>query len=1106
MNKIKMFRNIKDLRKKEYEREAGWNNRFTVNDSNHQTSSNVSILAANGLPDNHTLLRPKHLRPSSTKTKIKVEAHQRTKSAVKPPQPVQPVQNEILNSDPLYTQIKSLWNILGVTTSYRNIFDNVSLQLVPLYREGYFNYEIKQLMNLSNIISKINKDIESREKIIQLLIKFDKFILMEEIPENHTNGVSHEKLITDIIKTLGDLRTISLSIVNSYLSIRKEISYDVVMNKHDIDLIVNFNKNYLLQMKNDTDFLAKTSLSKYFSFANESDPFLTAIAIEETTESSHKYTLPIDNTMIERIKECQYIMLQEMLYNECSKVSKVDSTMSSYSMKSIKSAKKITKGYNYDIDSLISSKKDNRKFNSNTSKKDLKPIRSLKSPDFMKIRKRNLMNSESKYSGNATEVKTPKKMSVNASSTENQFEDSKTQEKKILHSKSHTINKSEIDCLDETDLMKIDEIINRSIKQKLEIDKKKNNSKIESEPAKENKELNELIINDQKEFSNQQTEEIKKEEKPKEEEKEDPGRRTHELLNKMDDFLKQSQSYDVTQSNIIQPEQVKDNDEIKEDIRDSIHDDIEIKEKDPSKEKMIIKDMSLHDADSINNLPYHYSIFSGDLSSISNLYTDYYQKISDDQKTAFNLKEDINSYLVGTFPKIILVKDTSGCFVGLITCSIETVSEGVKTINITSISSISDDTLGQILLNFVNYCNTNIPYEEITLDFYYGIKDGQFYMVKTIESAIKTEAKFKWVNMENDGVNRKIKYKHRKGKAGSVTASIMNTDYFSQKGINVIAIQSGVLFSMEQFSDEMEREVFNTPVKEKNDFNLLCLIAEVISHYDYKLVVQDEESNEISSFVNTISLDKLRNLTKDIIKTNIGFPEEMIDFINENLVEIAGLVNNEMRNEKFLAGSLMKIDCNFDNIIKSELNGYEYNIIIHDIEVFELNKDEQSEKFYLLHSTNDNISFLIYEFTSTEGSLCQLLKGDDNEMNITNAFKSIYMQIDQQPASLKKKMYLPSFKIERSDLYNNPSIFKGVKLLNESSEFIVKNINLFEKIEFGLVEDKEGVIKFDGDNTEESIIIKNDFLIATINSDLLCDLQIPTISAFVVHKENWIKH
>ena len=103
-------------------------------------------------------------------------------------------------------------------------------------------------------------------------------------------------------------------------------------------------------------------------------------------------------------------------------------------------------------------------------------------------------------------------------------------------------------------------------------------------------------------------------------------------------------------------------------------------------------------------------------------------------------------------------------------------------------------------------------------------------------------------------------------------------------------------------------------------------------------------------------------------------------------------------------------------------------------------------------------------------------------------------------------MYLPSFKIERSDLYNNPSIFKGVKLLNESSEFIVKNINLFEKIEFGLVEDKEGVIKFDGDNTEESIVIKNDFLIATINSDLLCDLQIPTISAFVVHKENWIKH
>ena len=44
-----------------------------------------------------------------------------------------------------------------------------------------------------------------------------------------------------------------------------------------------------------------------------------------------------------------------------------------------------------------------------------------------------------------------------------------------------------------------------------------------------------------------------------------------------------------------------------------------------------------------------------------------------------------------------------------------------------------------------------------------------------------------------------------------------------------------------------------------------------------------------------------------------------------------------------------------------------------------------------------------------------------------------------------------------------------------------------------------------GDNSDnDSIIIKNDFAIAFIHPDLLADLKLPTFSAFIVNKSNWM--
>jgi hypothetical protein len=75
-------------------------------------------------------------------------------------------------------------------------------------------------------------------------------------------------------------------------------------------------------------------------------------------------------------------------------------------------------------------------------------------------------------------------------------------------------------------------------------------------------------------------------------------------------------------------------------------------------------------------------------------------------------------------------------------------------------------------------------------------------------------------------------------------------------------------------------------------------------------------------------------------------------------------------------------------------------------------------------------------------------------------------------------------------------------------------MNLVENLEFCIEkninnnnENKTSIINFEENYDEnKDIIIKNDFLIAFINSDLLCDFNISTTSAFIVKKSFWIKN
>ena len=242
--------------------------------------------------------------------------------------------------DPLYNQIKKLWDKLGFSKYYQIIFDNVCVQLSPTYREGYFNNEINHLNAISNLLSEINSNIEKRKNIINLLKQYTNI--------NFEGNDNFNELIQNVITLLNELRKISILIVGNYGKLRELIGYDLYINKFENDKINDYNKDYLIELKNDTDFFHSTNLSNYFSFANENDPFLTAIA-NPYSDSDQYISIPIDEDSLEKIKNCQYILLNEILNNEFIKNNTnyrnltCPTNNSSHSLISIKSTNKLFK-------------------------------------------------------------------------------------------------------------------------------------------------------------------------------------------------------------------------------------------------------------------------------------------------------------------------------------------------------------------------------------------------------------------------------------------------------------------------------------------------------------------------------------------------------------------------------------------------------------------------------------------------------------------------------------------------------------------------------------------------------------------------------------------
>ena len=553
-------------------------------------------------------------------------------------------------------------------------------------------------------------------------------------------------------------------------------------------------------------------------------------------------------------------------------------------------------------------------------------------------------------------------------------------------------------------------------------------------------------------------------------------------------------------------------------------------------EKLESKPVILNSIENIS-IEFTYENLTGNESTISKKYSEYYKKIPQELIQNFNIQPSLNYYLTGIFPQIFLISKEKKSF-GLAIISF--ISE--TQLKILNFSTIEMKNFSLIFSDLIKYLKKNFNFEEILIDFYYTKIENKFIINKNIENILIKELKFKWILMENDGLNRKIKYK------------ISNEFFNEKKSLNLIKAKNYFLFNLKNINNENNLiesnldktfEKFNSMKngeKEINIFPLYSLFCEMMYNNEYEVnlperefmnqeVMKEISENIIKNFIN-VSYKKFKNFVEenyknnfDLIQLNNIFDDENnSNENNENSNENEKNSNeknseknsneknsneknensnekNSNENKKFLCGGILDLNINFNNVISTKIDNKKYNVIFDEnIQILTVN--ETNEIFYLIPTKNEKISLILYEKKENKKSKLNEFfntKNNNNEITLFEYFNEIYNKINNNNIQTKKRIFLPIFNEKKYLNFNVPKLLENYTI--DASDQNTYNIENYEQgsnfeNEFDSKSEKN-YIEFNIE--KDDLIIKNDFIIAVINYDVLNEFEIPSLITFLVN-------
>ena len=239
---------------------------------------------------------------------------------------------EHLKNIPSYNSLIELMNEFGIINSYRNLFNMILDKLDEEEKEDLCNREIKELNDLKSNIITLLKEIQSRKKTLKKMSilneKLGEIVMSEEKDTD-------EEIIKSISDHITNLRIYTVNICYKMRKIKSKISQGYLYGKYDLDIIsekFGFDKNYLIKMKEEMNFLKEGYIKHFFNIKNDITPFLMKASenINNSNGDPYIHIVPISNELKENIKQCNYFIYQELIYLQNSKIKNSNDMISTY--------------------------------------------------------------------------------------------------------------------------------------------------------------------------------------------------------------------------------------------------------------------------------------------------------------------------------------------------------------------------------------------------------------------------------------------------------------------------------------------------------------------------------------------------------------------------------------------------------------------------------------------------------------------------------------------------------------------------------------------------------------------------------------------------------
>jgi len=743
--------------------------------------------------------------------------------------------------------VEIFWNKLGVKETYSIKFNNLKNEKGnEETQKELLIMEIENLEKLENFLKNMSKNIENREKAILLLKKIVETIEKQFI---NLNLEVRENILNDFLVALKSYRIVTLKVVENVDYFRQIFSYPInkgkfvekiLMKKYGLlndECISNYKGNYLLKLKDDINFLGKSKINGYknikMNFSIKEDPFLLNIS----------EVVPISKEYYSNIKQCQYIIMQEMVFDKMIK----DRDSINCDKNEKKNFKEINNNINeinlnnkYQIkekEKISCINKSNEKQNDNNKIKKKEKIvietQLIDKNNYEKFFGNNDLIEETSEEQTLLDLKKGYDIIHNFNKNKKQKIEAKDKEKNL---DNLNLNKTE-----EVSIKKDEkEIINNKIEESIKIErensiekegkKEKNevkeelnenkNNKIEESLKKENSfiHIEENINVNQEKNKNKKTVEI--ESTPKIESKNN-NRTIPEEVDITNTSKKSEEHMPKTDKKEIEPKlelKDKDNNDDIVNIQEKIDNTEQIKNKDNNiennnnslsqskiqkkisrsltpksqRESKINNILTSNEVNKDNNQSNTdifnteknintdtISFYCGKLSNFISIYSTYYKRIPEEQKIIFNIKENIIEYIQNNFYPKII----SHIFWKKNELYVEHISS-YKNEEREKIFEMFFSFIKENSYKILGYDN-NIKENDIYIDLYYKNEEGKFIINEEIKDYFKKKINFKWVKLVNvSKFERFIQMRHHFNINQGNNINLLNNEYDDNNVLN----------------------------------------------------------------------------------------------------------------------------------------------------------------------------------------------------------------------------------------------------------------------------------------------------------------------------------